>query len=52
MLAPDCSPIHPRLLGQSSIKPCFEPGDFLLWLSDCMLEACMLLAWLRVHANW
>ena len=28
MLAPDCSPIHPRLLGQSRFKTCLRPGYF------------------------
>ena len=41
---PACSPIHPRLLGQSRFKPCLGPSYFLLQSSDCVLEICMLLA--------
>ena len=29
-----CSPIHPRLLRRGRFKPCFEPGYFLLQLSN------------------
>ena len=47
-----CSPIHPRLLGRGRFKPCFEPGYFLLQLSNCMMETCMLLAGVRVHEHW
>ena len=49
ILAPDCSPIHPKLLEQSRFKPCLWPGCFLLRLSDCLSKACMLLAGLRVQ---
>ena len=48
MLAPNCSPIHFRLLVQSRFKPCFMSGYFLLWSYDSMLETCMLLAGVRV----
>ena len=41
MLATDCSPIHPRLLGRSRFQPCLRPGCFLL---SCMLKTCMLLS--------
>ena len=47
-----CSPIHPWLLGQGWFKPCFEPGYFLLLLTNCMMETCMLLAGVRVHEHW
>ena len=47
-----CSPIHPRLLGQGRFKPCFEPGYFLLQLSNCMMETRMLLAGVRVNEHW
>ena len=41
-----CSPIHPRLLtGKVKFKPCQRPGYFLLQLSDCMMETCMLFGW-------
>ena len=36
----------------SKFKPCLGPGYFLLQLSDCMMEACMLLAVVRVHEHW
>ena len=52
MLAPKCSPIHPRLLRQSRFKTCLRPGYFLLQSSDCMLETCMQLAGVRVHKDW
>ena len=52
ILAPDLLPIHPRLLGPGKFKPCFSPSYFLLQLSDCMMEACMLLAVVRVHEHW
>ena len=29
-----------------------EPGYFLLQLSNCMMETCMLLAGVRVHEHW
>ena len=51
MSSPDCSLIHPRLLGQSRLKPCLGPGYFLLKVSDCMLETCMLLSGVRVHEH-
>ena len=47
-----CSPIHTRLLGRDRFKPCVRPGYFLLQLSDCMMETCMLLAVVRVHEQW
>ena len=31
-------------LKKSRFKPCLGPGDFLLQLSDCMLETFILLA--------
>ena len=43
MLSPVCSPIHPRLLGRG------RPGYFLMWLSDCMMETCMLQTGVRVY---
>ena len=52
MLAPYLLPIHPRLLGKGRFKPCFKPGYFLLQLSNCMMETCMLLAGVRVHEHW
>ena len=36
MLAPDWSPVHLRLVGQSRFKPCLWPGYFLLQPKDCM----------------
>ena len=51
MSSPDCSLVHPRLLGESRLKPCLGPGYFLLKVSDCMLETCMLLSGVRVHEH-
>ena len=45
-------PIHPRFLRQSRFKTCLWPGYFLLQLSDCILENClMLLAGVWVHEH-
>ena len=54
MLSPDLPPppIHPRLLRWGRFKPCFGPGYFLLQLSNCIMETCMLLAGVRVHEHW
>ena len=30
----------------------FGPGYFLLQLSNCMMETCMLLAGVNVHEHW
>ena len=48
LLAPDFSPIHRRLLGRGRFKPCLRPSFFLLQLSHCMMETCMLLAGVMV----
>ena len=48
MLAPDCSPIHPRLLGPGRFKHCLRLGYLLLQLSDSTFESCLLLAGLSV----
>ena len=37
MLAPDWSPIHPRLLRRSRFKPCLWP-DYLQLLETCMCD--------------
>ena len=47
-----CSPIHPRLLMRVRFKPSFRPGYFLLQLSNCTMETCMLLVGVRVHEHW
>ena len=41
--------IYLRLLGQSKIQPCLGHGFFLLWLKDCLLEACMLMGEVRIQ---
>ena len=46
MLAPDLLPHPPQT------SSCFEPGYFLLQLSNCMMETCMLLAGVRVQEHW
>ena len=51
MLAPDCSHIHPRLLGWGRFKPCLKIG----LLPDSVVrlkETCVLLARVRVYKNW
>ena len=49
MSTPDCSPIsHPKHRGRGRFKACLGPDYFLLQLSDCILETCMLLAGVRV----
>ena len=45
-----CSPILPRLLRQVNLA--LGLGYFLLQLSDCTMEAYMLLAEVRVHEHW
>ena len=45
ILAPDCSPIHLRLLGQSRLKHCLRPSYFLLRSKDRMLETCHAVGW-------
>ena len=45
-----CYPHHPILM-QGRFKPCFGPGYFLLQLSNCIMETCMLLAGVRVHEH-
>ena len=52
MLAPDLLPLHPKLLRQVRINPCFRPVYFLLQLSNCVMGTCMPLAGLRVHEYW
>ena len=47
-----CSPIQHRLLRPGRFKSSFRPGYFLLQLSNCMMETCMLLAGVRVHEHW
>ena len=42
---PDCSHIHPGLLGQGRFKPSLWPVFFLLRSSDCILLV-------RVHGHW
>ena len=38
---------------EGRFKPCFGPGYFLLQLSNCMMETCMLgFAGARVHEHW
>ena len=49
---PRHSPIHPRHFWQGRFKTCFGPSYFLLQLSNCMMETCMLLAGVRVHEHW
>ena len=39
-------------IGRGMFKPCFGSGYFLLQLSIGMMEACMLLAGVRVHEHW
>ena len=46
-------PIQPRLLlEQRRFKPCLVLAYILVQSSHCMLEACMLLAGVRVHELW
>ena len=46
MLAPDSSPIHLDFLGKSGLNHAIDrPGDFLLQSKECILESCLLLAW-------
>ena len=47
----DCRDL-PRLHARGRFKPCLGPGYFLLRLSDCMMDTCMLLAVVRVHEHW
>ena len=42
-------PIHPRFIARGRLKPCLRSGYFLLWLSDCTMETCVLMAGVRVH---
>ena len=49
MLTPEMLPHSPQASWQGRFKPCLGPDYFLLQLSDCMMETCVLLAVVRAH---